>query len=89
LVDRDQLVAELHSVPGGWDETVEDLPTGWDDVFTRAFESGREPTALFALAISVLPERQGGRLSSLMINAMRDAARQEGYARWPRRYGRH
>ena len=75
LLDGDELVAELHSLPAAWDGTVEDLPPGWDDIFPRAFESGREPTALFALAISVLPDRQGTQLSSFMINAMRDAAR--------------
>jgi GNAT superfamily N-acetyltransferase len=78
LLDGDELVAELHSLPAAWDGTMEDLPPGWDDIFPRAFESGREPTALFALAISVLPERQGGRLSAVMINAMRDAARRAG-----------
>jgi GNAT superfamily N-acetyltransferase len=78
LLDGDELVAELHSLPAAWDGSLEDLPPGWDDIFPRAFESGREPTALFALAISVLPERQGGRLSSQMIDAMRDAARQAG-----------
>jgi GNAT superfamily N-acetyltransferase len=74
LVDGDALVAELHSVPTPWDGTREDLPSGWDEAFTRAFESGREPTVLCALAISVLPERQGERLSGRMVNAMREAA---------------
>jgi GNAT superfamily N-acetyltransferase len=78
LLDGNELVAELHSLPAAWDGTMEDLPPGWDDVFPRAFESGRPPTALFALAISVLPERQGSRLSSEMINAMRDTAREAG-----------
>src|SRR2546425_5407540 len=76
LVDGDELVAEVHSVPAAWDGSFEDLPPGWDDIFPRAFESGREPTTLFALAISVLPERQGSRLSGVMLNAMRDAARE-------------
>ena len=65
LLDGDELVAELHSLPAAWDGSVEDLPPGWDDIFPRAYESGREPDALFALAISVLPERQGQRLSSV------------------------
>ncbi len=78
LEDGDELVAELHSVPAAWDGSLEDLLPGWDDVFPRAFESGREPDALFALAISVLPERQGTRLSSRMIEAMRDAGRKAG-----------
>ena len=54
LLDGEELVAELHSVPDAWDGTADDLPAGWDDAFTRAFESGREPTVLCALAISVL-----------------------------------
>jgi GNAT superfamily N-acetyltransferase len=78
LLDGDDLVAEFHSVPVAWDGTLEDLPPGWDDVFPRAFESGREPTVLCALALSVGPEQQGRRLSSFMLNAMRDAARTAG-----------
>ncbi len=81
LLDGDELVAELHSLPAAWDGSLDDLPPGWDDIFPRAFESRRAPTALFALAISVLPERQGARLSSRMINAMRDAGRQAGLDR--------
>jgi GNAT superfamily N-acetyltransferase len=78
LLDGDELVAELHSLPAAWDGSLEDLPPGWDDIFPRAFDSGREPDALFALAISVLPERQGQRLSGVALNAMRDAARSAG-----------
>ena len=78
LVDGDELVAELHSVPLAWDSSLADLPVGWDDVFTRAFESGRPADALAALAISVAPERQGMHLSTRMIEAMRDAGRALG-----------
>jgi GNAT superfamily N-acetyltransferase len=78
LVDGDELVAELHSVPTPWDGTPDDLPSGWDEAFVRAFESDRESTVLCALAISVLPERQGERLSSRMLNAMRAAAGAHG-----------
>ena len=78
FLDGDELVAEMHSLPAAWDGSIEDLPPGWDDIFPRAYESWREPNALFALAISVLPERQGQRLSSMVLNAMRDAARVAG-----------
>jgi GNAT superfamily N-acetyltransferase len=74
LLDGDDLVAELHSVPTAWDASDDDLPAGWDEAFLRAFEAGREPDVLCALAISVRPDRQGGRLSSQMLNAMREAA---------------
>jgi GNAT superfamily N-acetyltransferase len=78
LVDGDELVAELHSVPMPWEGTLADLPSGWDEGFTRAFESGRPATVLCALAISVRPDRQGAQLSSRMLNAMREAARAGG-----------
>jgi GNAT superfamily N-acetyltransferase len=74
LLDGDELVAELHSVPLAWDGSGEDLPYGWEEAFPRAFESGREPDVLCALALSVRPDRQGARLSSRMLNAMRETA---------------
>ena len=78
LLDGHELIAELHSVPTPWDGSDEDLPSGWDEAFTRAFETDREPDVLCALAISVLPERQGERLSSRMVTAMREAAAAAG-----------
>ena len=78
LVDDGELVAELHSVPTSWDGTDDDLPSGWDEAFIRAFESERPPCVLCALAISIKPERQGERLSSRMLDAMRAAAGEGG-----------
>jgi GNAT superfamily N-acetyltransferase len=78
LLDGDEVVAELHSVPTPWDGSDADLPSGWDEAFTRAFESDRAPKVLCALAISVLPERRGEQLASRMIQAMRDAVRTHG-----------
>jgi GNAT superfamily N-acetyltransferase len=80
LVDDGELVAELHSVPMPWDGSDADLPSGWDEGFTRAFESDRPATVLCALAISVRPDRQGQRLSSRMLNEMRAAAAAGGLA---------
>jgi ribosomal protein S18 acetylase RimI-like enzyme len=78
LVDDGELVAELHSLPLAWDGSLADLPPGWDDVFERSFETGRPHDSLAALAISVLPERRGERLSERMIEAMRDAGSAHG-----------
>jgi GNAT superfamily N-acetyltransferase len=78
LLDGEALIAELHSVPTSWDGTEADLPAGWDEAFTRAFESEREADVLCALAIAVLPDRRGEQLSSRMIQAMRDAGRAHG-----------
>jgi GNAT superfamily N-acetyltransferase len=78
LLDGDELVAELHSVPTPWDGSAADLPAGWDEAFLRAFESGREPTVLSALAISVRPDRQSQGLAARMLGEMRSAAEAGG-----------
>ncbi|MBA3428106.1 MAG: N-acetyltransferase [Actinobacteria bacterium] len=75
LLDGEELVAEAHAVPVPWDGTLDDLPAGWDDAFVRGMTSDRAPTVLCALAISVLPTRQGERLSSRMIETFKDGAR--------------
>jgi GNAT superfamily N-acetyltransferase len=74
LVDGDELVAEFHSVPTAWDGSDADLPSGWDEAFLRAFESGRAPDVLSALAISVRPDRQSQGLAGRMLEEMRGAA---------------
>ena len=78
LLDGDELVAEAHALPIPWDGTLADLPSGWDEGFVLGMTSDRAPGALMALAISVLPGRQGGQLSSRMIQAFRDTAREAG-----------
>ncbi len=78
LVDGDELVAELHSVPTAWDGADGDLPSGWDEAFLRAYESGREPDVLCALAIAVHPDRQGQGLAGRMLEEMRRAAASGG-----------
>ena len=89
LLNGDELAADLHSLPIAWDGTDEDLPAGWDESFERAFESGREPTVLSAVVITVSPARRGQRLSGRMIEAMRDAARaRTAWARCSRRSAR-
>jgi GNAT superfamily N-acetyltransferase len=78
LLDGDELVAELHSVPTPWDGSKEDLPAGWDEAFLRAFESSREADVLCALAISVRPDRQAEGLAARMLEEMRAAATRAG-----------
>lgn len=75
LLDGEELVAEAHSVPMPWNGSDADLPAGWDEAFTRAFEDERQPSVLCALAIATLPERRGERLSTRMIDVLRQAAR--------------
>lgn len=78
LLDGDELVAELHSVPTPWDGSSDDLPAGWDEAFLRAFESGREADVLCALVISVRPDRQSQGLAARMLDEMRAAAARGG-----------
>ena len=78
LLDGEELVAEAHAVPVPWDGTLDDLPAGWDDAFVRGMTSDRPPTVLCALAISVLPTRQGQQLSSRMIETFKAGARSAG-----------
>jgi GNAT superfamily N-acetyltransferase len=78
LVEGDTLVAECHAVPTPWDGTVAGLPSGWDEGFTNGMTSAEQAGALMALAISVLPERQGEGLAARMIAAFVDAARGSG-----------
>jgi len=63
LLDGEVLVAEAQALPVAWDGTTADLPAGWDEGFVRGMTSESEPTCLQALAISVLPSRQGERTS--------------------------
>jgi len=78
LVDGGELVAELHSVPTAWDGGIDDLPSGWDEAFLRAFEGGRKPDVLCALAISVRPDRQSQGLSRQVLEEMRSAGARGG-----------
>jgi GNAT superfamily N-acetyltransferase len=78
LVDGDELLAEAHAVPLPWDGTLPELPSGWDEGFTRGMTSEAPPSALMAIAIAVAPSQRGRQLSSRMIEAFRDNARDAG-----------
>jgi GNAT superfamily N-acetyltransferase len=78
LVDGDELLAEAHAVPLPWDGTLADLPSGWDEGFTRGMTSERHHTALMAIAIAVAPAHKGRRLSSRMIETFVENARAAG-----------
>jgi GNAT superfamily N-acetyltransferase len=78
LVDGEELLAEAHAVPLPWDGTLADLPSGWDEGFTRGMTSERPHTALMAIAIAVAPAHKGRRLSSRMIETFVENARAAG-----------
>jgi GNAT superfamily N-acetyltransferase len=78
LLEGDELLAEAHAVPLTWDGTLDDLPSGWEDGFTRGMTSAAPATALMAIAISVAPSRQGQRLSGRMIESFTENAHATG-----------
>ncbi|GAA1167114.1 GNAT superfamily N-acetyltransferase [Kitasatospora gansuensis] len=78
------LVARGHSVPFSFAKRQGRLPDrGWDEVLLWAVTDrryGETPDTVSAIEIAVHPELQGRGLSGLMLGAMRDAARERGFA---------
>lgn len=73
-----EVVARGRTIPFRWDGSLDDLPHGIDDAGLRAVEEDAEPTALSALAAEVLGSYRGQRLSSVVIAAMAEVARERG-----------
>ncbi len=81
--DRDEVLAEGHTVPCSWDGTLDGLGAGIDEMMTSAFASldaGERPTSLCALAAEVRPSFQGMGLADRILDAMGDLARGAGLA---------
>jgi GNAT superfamily N-acetyltransferase len=83
LLDDDAggVVAEGHTLPCPWDGSPEGLGEGIDAMTVAAFEaaaSGREPTALCAMAAEVNPRFQGSGLADRVLEAMSQVAREAG-----------
>jgi hypothetical protein len=77
--DENRTVARGRSVPLAWDGTLDDLPAGIDAAGLRMLEESRSPTTLCALAVEVSAEVQQRGLSSFVIGAMADLARDAGF----------
>jgi GNAT superfamily N-acetyltransferase len=82
--ERGEVVAQAHSVPFVLAaEGRGELPAlGWDQVLLWAFADlrrGVRPDTVSAIAITVAPHMQGHGLSALMLSAMRDSARAQGF----------
>jgi len=83
-VEDDRVVARAFSVPFAFKVSDRDeLPDGgWDEVIRWAHEDqavGREPTAVSALEISLLPQARGLGNSRRMLDAMKANARKRGF----------
>src|SRR5260370_22618125 len=83
-VEDDRVVARAFSVPFAFKVSDRaELPDGgWDEVIRWAHEDqavGREPTAVSALEISLLPQARGLGNSRRMLDAMKANARKRGF----------
>jgi GNAT superfamily N-acetyltransferase len=79
--EQGEVLAEGHTLPCSWDGTTEGLGDGIDAMTVAAFEaaaSGREPTALCAMAAEVDPRFQGRGLADRVLEAMSHLAREAG-----------
>jgi GNAT superfamily N-acetyltransferase len=80
---EDEVLGEGHTVPCRWDGTPDGLGEGIDAMMVAAFEAyeaGRAPTALCALAAEIRPRFQGRGLAMRVIDAMAEVARASGLA---------
>jgi GNAT superfamily N-acetyltransferase len=77
VVEGDQVVAGGWGVALRWDQTVSDLPTGYDDALVRSFSSDDLSSfnTLSLMAIAVSTDFQGMGLSTLVIASLRERAR--------------
>ena len=74
LDDKEELVGLGVAIPFAWDGTLAGLPAGWDAVVTQGvadLDTGRRPTALTALSLTVAPARRGQGLSRLVLQALK------------------
>ena len=77
--ERDEVLAEGHTIPSAWDGTVEGLGDGVDAMIADAFElRDAAPTALGALAAEIRPQFQGRGLADTLLGAMAELARNAG-----------
>jgi hypothetical protein len=84
-LDGGKVVARAFSVPFAFGiEGRRELPdAGWDAVIRWAHEdhlAGREPNAVSALEISLVPQARGAGHSRTMLDAMKANARAHGFA---------
>ena len=79
LLDGDEPLARIRSVPVRWDGTIEDLPAGIDGAIARGFDEGGA-NVLCALLIQVRGDVQSRGLSRVSLEWMVGNARAHGLA---------
>lgn len=74
-LDGDALLGEVHALP--LPVEGDELPSGWDEAFERGMAAGGG-NAVSLLAISAAPAARGTGLPKLLVDAVREAAREAG-----------
>ncbi|MEM7051543.1 MAG: GNAT family N-acetyltransferase [Acidobacteriota bacterium] len=75
-----KVIAASHSLPYGWDGSIEGLPAGWDDSLVRGFDhhrAGRAPNTLGVLSMVLSSKHQGQGLSGRMVQEFVHLARRQ------------
>ena len=72
----EELIGEVHAL--SLPVIGEQLPSGWDEAFERGMEGGGG-NVVSLLAISVKPDARGRGVPALLIEAVRNAAREAGH----------
>lgn len=69
------LIALGHTIPVKWDQTIDGLPTGWQDALKQGIDNlDQQPNSLSGLAAVVHPRHQKKGLSQVLIDAMKKIA---------------
>jgi GNAT superfamily N-acetyltransferase len=76
VVESDRVVAGGWGVVLSWDQTINDLPDGYDGALVRSFDPNLDTPAntLSVMAIAVRPDCQGNGLSALVLSELRARA---------------
>jgi hypothetical protein len=75
----DEVLARGHSLPVRWDGSVDDLPAGIDGAIVRGFDDAGVANVLCAMLITIPQGLQGGGLSAVAVQAMRQLATRHSY----------
>jgi hypothetical protein len=78
LLDGDEPLARIRSIPVRWDGAVEDLPHGIDGAIARGLDEG-DANVLCALLIQVRGDVQSRGLSRVSLEGMVGIAREHGF----------
>jgi GNAT superfamily N-acetyltransferase len=79
-----RMIAQGNCLPLAWESRFDELPEeGCDWALAKGFEDReqhRQPNALCAVSISIIPEYQGKNLSQYMIEYMKELAQSHGFS---------